>query len=60
MTEELTPCPHYDRTQYDCGKTVVCPLKIIKGSANCSGLTETDIALVQAWVQGRALERGEI
>ena len=60
MNKDLTPCPYYDRSKYDCGKTSVCPLKIIQGSANCSGLTETDIALVRAWVQGRALERGEI
>jgi len=30
----LAPCPYYDRTKYDCGKTAVCPLKIIQGSAN--------------------------
>ena len=60
MNENLAPCPYYDPKIYDCGKTAVCPLKIIKGSANCSGLNETDIVMVQAWVKGRALERGEI
>jgi len=56
----LAPCPYYDRTKYDCGKTAVCPLKIIQGSANCSDLTQTDIVMVQAWVEGRALSREEV